>query len=205
MRLGGPIASAFPIGRASDYQPSGDIAPDGNVAVPAELPNEASSDMARARDPVQEIPEPDDGPATPTTFQQADESPIFPPRQDVDQEYAAREEPEALVRDVVSIMDPTHGNGLLVPLPATVNPEASTGRWASAHPWRILGQVLSPPLRTVWVLPRSPFSYGLSRILQGRLVADHPAMRPVSEPGFVSRAFAGLPDDTIEIDAALLP
>jgi hypothetical protein len=201
----GPTASASPIGRASDYQPSGEIAPDVNVAVPADSPNEASSDMTRARDPVQEIPEPDDGPAPPTTFQQAAESPVFPPQQDVDQEYAAREDPEAPVRGAVSIMDPTYGNGLLVPMPATVRPEVSTDRLASAHPWRILGQMLSPSLRTVWVLPRSPFSYGLSRMLQGRLVADHPAMRPVSEPGFVSRAIAGLPDDTVEIDAALLP
>jgi hypothetical protein len=95
--------------------------------------------------------------------------------------------------DEFTAVDITRGNGLLVPLPATVEPTGTTGRLATLHPWRTLRLALGTRLETVWALPRSRFSYELNRLFDGQYLADHPTLRPVGEPGAVTRAVAGAP------------
>jgi hypothetical protein len=202
----GATTADFPNGSAPDHRRLAHAAFDTDIAVPADMLTDSMYGTALARDSVREPP----GTAGELTAtappSDAALSPVFPPRQDLElDEEADRREPSIPVRGAFSIMDPTRGNGLLVPLPATVDTETPTARWATAHPWRILGQVLSSPLRTVWALPRPQFGYELSRMLQGRFVADLPAMRPVAEPGAVSRALAGLSADTIEAGPTIFP
>lgn len=93
---------------------------------------------------------------------------------------------------IASAVDLTHGNGLLVPLPATVQDEQGHGQRTTAHPWRILGAVWEAPLQTVWSLPRPRFAMEIYQALEGRFLADHPALRPVTEPGAGDHAYAGL-------------
>ncbi len=118
---------------------------------------------------------------------------------------AASVKARALLRSAITVIDPTHGNGLLIPLPATVEASLPTSELATAHPWRILGEVLSSPLQTVWALPRPRFSYELNRMFDGRFLADHPLLRPVAEPGAATRAIAGLPSDTIDAGSPNAP
>ena len=107
---------------------------------------------------------------------------------------------------MATALDVTRGNGLLVPMPATVEPEppAST-RLATIHPWRILGSMLSPPLQAVWSLPRGRLGYELNRLLDGRLLADNPVLRAVTEPGSVGSEFARTPADADEADGEPAP
>jgi hypothetical protein len=90
--------------------------------------------------------------------------------------------------------DPTHGNGLLVPLPATVEPKQRHTRWTLAHPWRVLGRLIDSSIRTVWALPRSRFGLEAQKAFEGRFLADNPALRPVQEPGRAESAIVGLPE-----------
>lgn len=155
-----------------------------------------------------ETPEPDESEAAATLLHDTSESLVFPPNQSAveDEEAAgARTDLCGQFRSVVPVVDPTHGNGLVIPLPATVEAKTSTRGLATAHPWRVLGDVLSSPLRTVWALPRARFGYELNHVFEGRLLADHPALRPVAEPGAVSRAIASLPADITEADPTILP
>lgn len=86
-------------------------------------------------------------------------------------------------RGPVNPVDLTHGNGLLIPLPATVDQIKPSTRLATIHPWRLLGEVFNSPLQTVWVLPRVRAGYEFARMLEGRLLADNPLLRAVAEPG----------------------
>lgn len=112
----------------------------------------------------------------------------------------------ALINDALSvIIDPTDGNGLMIPLPATIETWPSTDRLATAHPWRLLGSVCTAPLPAVWLLPRVRLGYQPDRILPGGHLAGIHALRPVAEPGAVYRAVAGLPAEIVATDPTILP
>ena len=93
-----------------------------------------------------------------------------------------------------AFVDVTQGNGLMIPLPATVEREQTAGHVATIHPWRILGEVLRAPVQAVWSLPRGRLGYELNRLLEGRLLADNPALRAVAEPGSARSEVARLPE-----------
>lgn len=95
----------------------------------------------------------------------------------------------------VEAVDLTHGNGLLIPLPATVEAGDLGARLVTAHPWRILGGVFSSPLQVVWALPRPQFGNELARLFDGRFLAENPGLRAVTEPGGVTRVLVGTPDE----------
>jgi len=103
---------------------------------------------------------------------------------------AARPEP---AWEGVSVVDPTHGNGLLVPFPATVESQTMQTRnvLVTAHPWRVLGLVMPAPLRTVWALPEPRQGMKLYRKIEARFLADHRGLRPAGEAGGVNWSFAG--------------
>lgn len=89
-----------------------------------------------------------------------------------------------------SYLDLTQGNGLMVPLPATVDQDETAGRVTTIHPWRILGEVLSAPVQAVWMLPRGRLGIEMYRLLDGRFLADNPVLRAVAEPGSARSEFA---------------
>lgn len=96
-------------------------------------------------------------------------------------------------------IDPTHGNGILIPLPATVAVEPSSDLHATAHPWRILIEAGAAAEQTVWALPTPRSTLRSDQLFQGRMFADNPALRPVAEPGDVQHAVAGLTTDTSDV------
>ncbi|MBX3397040.1 MAG: hypothetical protein KF841_16920 [Phycisphaerae bacterium] len=95
--------------------------------------------------------------------------------------------------DSFTAYDPTAGNGLFAPLPATT--EQSSMRTAHAHPWRALGARRVAPLVSdnIWALPSRRGSFGWQPEFEGRFLADNPTLRNVAEPPSVSSAFAGTP------------
>lgn len=96
------------------------------------------------------------------------------------------------VVEAVVVLDPTHGNGLLIPLPATVEPEQTEkNTLATAHPWRMLGVVFPTSLRGVWGLPEPRRSLELYRKVEARFLADHARLRPAGEAGGMDWGFAG--------------
>jgi hypothetical protein len=101
---------------------------------------------------------------------------------------------EAFSRGLVSVVDPTRGNGLLVPLPATVEPQSAGTQYVTAHPWRMLGGAIDKPMQSVWVLPKPRFALELYRAIEGRFLADQSALRPAGTPAGGDHAFAGVAD-----------
>lgn len=92
-----------------------------------------------------------------------------------------------------TFMDPTYGNGLMVPLPATVDAiPLPQGRSADAHPWRLLRDRPDEISEAVWALPRTRYGIHLNGVFEGRFLADHQALRPAGEPAAVTQALAGL-------------
>jgi hypothetical protein len=111
-----------------------------------------------------------------------------------------------LKHQIAAAIDVTHGNGLLVPMPATVEPEpAASDKVATIHPWRLLGEVLSAPVQAVWSLPRGRLGYELNRLLDGRFLANNPAMRAVAEPGSAASDVARAPRDADDADGEVSP
>lgn len=108
-------------------------------------------------------------------------------------------------RSAITAVDLTRGNGLLVPLPATVEPRPDAPRLATAHPWRVLGDVLSSPIQTVWLLPDPRLNFGWRPVIRGRFLADNPLLRAVAEPAGVTAFFAGIPTEDAEGAAGSLP
>ena len=141
---------------------------------------------------------PADGPAAeaaePESPIDAAAPPVFavdlPPAQSVNQTPLAGG--EVLSRGLVAVVDPTRGNGLLVPLPATVELELAGTQYATAHPWRILGSVIDKPMQSVWALPKPRFALELYRAVEGRFLADQSVLRPAGMPGGGDHAFAGV-------------
>ncbi len=105
------------------------------------------------------------------------------------EEDGAAEEASPTLTPVV-VTDVTHGNGLVVPMPATVEKDPLPCMQITAHPWRMLdGQHLSH-LQAVWSLPVPRFSLADYQMVDGRFLADHPTLRPVADPGGVDRTLA---------------
>ena len=206
LRWEGPTMPVFPDGQTSDKQRAASGQIDVNAAVPADVPsNDTLSRTVGAKPADQENPEPYDEVVSPEARRGPDEVLVYPPIEHEIENVgttAAREKLDALFHGALSVVDPTRGNGLLVPLPATVEEKTPVEGLATAHPWRILGDVLNSPLQTVWVLPQARFSYGLGRMFEGRYLADHPSLRPVAEPGAVNQAIAGVQPDA---ESAILP
>ncbi|MFH1417526.1 MAG: hypothetical protein ABII12_04470 [Planctomycetota bacterium] len=99
-------------------------------------------------------------------------------------------EGESLNIGPLVVADITHGNGLVVPLPATIQSDLLPGTRVTAHPWRMLGSRHMSHLQMVWSLPLPRFSLELYQMFEGRFLADHPTLRPVAEPGGVDRTLA---------------
>jgi hypothetical protein len=70
-----------------------------------------------------------------------------------------------------TLTDVTYGNKLLVPLPATLTQEQFAMRTLLAHPWRSLGRGWEAAMPTVWTLAKPRFSYELSRLFEGGILA----------------------------------
>ena len=122
-----------------------------------------------------------------------------PPGKTTDELSSVAEPPTPLAKlmgriRAAAFVDVTQGNGLMIPLPATVEREQTAGHVATIHPWRILGEVLRAPVQAVWSLPRGRLGYELNRLLEGRLLADNPALRAVAEPGSARSEVARLPE-----------
>lgn len=100
----------------------------------------------------------------------------------------------------LSAIDLTRGSVLMIPLPATVEPLERRTAWATAHPWRVLGNVWSSPIRTIWALGEPRLYFGLKRAYRGRFLADNPILRTVTAPAQrPASRIAGLPEeDAIE-------
>ncbi len=168
-------------GAARDDDTSVTAAP----TLPAAEPPTAPAEMAR-----NETPEPID--AVITDFEAQITDFATPPAVDA---------PAIPVIDAPSIerIDPTHGNGVLIPLPATIETESKSEMHATAHPWRILVETEPAAERTVWALPTSRTIPHVDQQFQGRMYADHPALRPVAEPGAVQHAVADSAVDDADV------
>jgi len=81
----------------------------------------------------------------------------------------------------LTTVDPTRGNGLLVPLPATLEDGAPPTR-VTAHPWRILGRQSGSAEKTIWTLPERRSDVRWRPVFADRSPADDPAPRGVTPP-----------------------
>ena len=101
----------------------------------------------------------------------------------------------------------TRGNGLLVPLPATLEANRTPPAHATAHPWRILGR--RPGRRpgsmkdTIWTLPERRSDVRWRPVFTDRFLADDPALRDVAEPGNAKTStLAGTTEEAIDGEAS---
>jgi len=87
--------------------------------------------------------------------------------------------------------DPTGGNGLLVPLPATA--AVGDSLLAHDHPWRALGanRIAAMELGDVWTLPAGRDNVTWEVQFEGRFLADHPGLRNIAEPPGWTSSYAG--------------
>ncbi|HVP10026.1 MAG TPA: hypothetical protein VMV94_02445, partial [Phycisphaerae bacterium] len=145
----------------------------------AAMPDRESSDAADESEATADEPEGQTELITPPVF--ALEEPGTP----------QSDESSALSTVTVSVLDPTHGNGLLVPLPATIEPQSPRTQFVTAHPWRILGGSLGKSVESIWALPKPRFALELYRTIEGRFLADRAMLRPVAMPGGPDQTFAG--------------
>lgn len=97
-------------------------------------------------------------------------------------------------------VDLTRGNGMLIPLPATVVPSQQNTLLATAHPWRTLSMVWDSTVQTIWRLPEPRLNFGWRPTFKGRFLADHPALRTVAKPGESNHVFIGAADDVMAGD-----
>lgn len=89
----------------------------------------------------------------------------------------------ALSIESLTAIDPTRGNGLLVPMPATLEENQTPPAYATAHPWRILGRQSDSMRETIWALPERQSDVSWRPVFTGRFLADDPALRDVASPG----------------------
>lgn len=102
--------------------------------------------------------------------------------------------------------DPTHGNGLLVPLPATVAMQKQADpRWSIAHPWRLLGNVADSTAKVVWSLPRPRFTGDIARFIETYVASDDPRLRPVADPVNEQPSVAGIQDSGDTGETVIVP
>ncbi|MFQ5424616.1 MAG: hypothetical protein ACE5F9_11630 [Phycisphaerae bacterium] len=90
--------------------------------------------------------------------------------------------------------DPTRGNGLWVPLPATVAPEDVVVPVALGRPWRLLLDSRVPLGPDVWRLPQPQFGDALYRTFEGQFLVQHRSIEPLGEPGQTDHTLAGSPE-----------
>lgn len=90
--------------------------------------------------------------------------------------------------------DPTHGNGLWAPLPATIEPVQAGLGDVAAHPWRTLRVARRADDSVIWRLPRPRFGDALYRLFEGRFFAENGPARPVGEPLEAKPVMVGEPD-----------
>ncbi len=95
---------------------------------------------------------------------------------------------------VAAGFDPTRGNGLWVPLPATVAPEDMVVPVALGRPWRLLLDSRVPLGPDVWRLPQPQFGDALYRTFEGQFLAQHQSIEPLGEPGRTDHTLAGSPE-----------
>ena len=101
----------------------------------------------------------------------------------------------------LTTIDPTRGNGLLIPMPATLEDEASSLR-VTAHPWRILGRQSDSIEESIWALPERRSDANWQPVFTGRFLADDPALRGVAEPGYITHpTLAGTTEEMIDGEA----
>ncbi len=87
-------------------------------------------------------------------------------------------------------------DGLLIPMPATLSLDKDDLTLALAHPWRALCGPWPSEDESVWLLPRPRFTPQLDLLFEGSYLADQRRVVPMSEPGRVESAFAGMPSET---------
>lgn len=110
--------------------------------------------------------------------------------------------PALSIRSLIAI-DPTRGNGLLVPLPATLEEHETPPAHATAHPWRILGRQSDSMEDTIWTLPERRSDVRWRPVFTDRFLADDPAQRDVAEPGNAALpTLAGTTEEAIDGDAS---
>lgn len=102
--------------------------------------------------------------------------------------------------------DPTHGNGLLIPMPATVALQKQADpRWSIAHPWRLLGNVADSTTKVVWSLPRPRFTGDIAKFIDTYVATDDPRLRPVAEPVNEQPTVAGIQDPSDSTETVDVP
>ncbi len=102
--------------------------------------------------------------------------------------------------------DPTHGNGLLIPMPATVaQQKQADSRWSIAHPWRLLGNVADSTTKVVWSLPRPRFTGDIAKFIESYVASDDPRLRPVAEPVNEQPSVAGIQDSGDPSETVIVP
>jgi hypothetical protein len=205
MDLIGHAREAVPFGR-----PSSPARVDGDAkTTPSPKPN-----LTPAQPVEKEVIQPNGTPTEPvnaeeTAQERTNEDPAsvaaeknaLPPQKSREKEGGASPDvtPPKTVGSELRVVDVTRGNGLLVPLPATVEPlpaaQPAVGRLATLHPWRKLRETLRTDLASVWNLPQSRFGRQLNKLFDGQNLAERPMLRPVGEPGAVTSAVAGVPAD----------
>lgn len=91
----------------------------------------------------------------------------------------------------LTAIDFTHGNGLLVPLPATV--EQTTPRTALHHPWRALGADRSAAFDSshIWTLPECQTNAAWHGGFEDRFPVERPTLRDVYHPTRTDPILAG--------------
>ena len=118
-------------------------------------------------------------------------------------EQSEDEEPflPALSIESLTALDPTRGNGLLIPLPATLEDEAPLR--VTAHPWRILGRHSGSVEEAIWALPERRSDVRWRPVFTGRFLADDPAPRDVAEPDKATHpTLAGTTEEMIDGEAS---
>ncbi|QDV89624.1 hypothetical protein RAS2_06950 [Phycisphaerae bacterium RAS2] len=107
---------------------------------------------------------------------------------------------------MLAAVDPTHGNGLLIPLPATVaSQKQADPRWNIAHPWRLLGNVAGSTASVVWSLPRPRFTGDIAKFIETYVASDDPRLRPVAEPVNEQPSVAGIQDSGDTGETVIVP
>lgn len=110
------------------------------------------------------------------------------------------EEPILPAESIESLIavDPTRGNGLLIPLPATLEDEEPPLR-VTAHPWRILGRQPDATDKAIWSLPEREGDINWRPVFTDRFPADGPTPRNVAEHDRVNApTLAGTTEEAID-------
>ena len=170
----GPASAAF-----QDKGKTADAPPPSATALKDESDDEAGDETSP---PASDDPHSDKSDAnTETSESQDDEQTSDPERQ-----TKAAHDADPACADAGDL---TSGNGLLVPMPATIENKTELAL-AVAHPWRSLGRAWDAAMPTIWTLARPQFSFELSRLIEGRFLASKSSTLPITEPAKVDSTVA---------------